>query len=76
MNRRAWRGDSGAVMLRTYLRGARSVTASSSLSMAMAVGGSTVDRISNRRTSAANSLGSNRSMITIAAPARRPNNVL
>ena len=76
MNRRAWSGDSGAVMLRTYRNGVRSVTAVSSLSIAIAGGGRTVERIANRRTSSANTAVSKPDMITSAAPARRPNNVL
>ncbi len=65
-------GDSGAVIERTYLSGARSVT-SESVSMAMAAGGSTVERMPKRPTSSAKAAGSKRSMITSAAPARSPN---
>ena len=76
VKRRAWTGESGAVMLRTYLSGARSVTDGSSVSIAIAAGGSTVDRISNRATSSANTAGSNPSITTIGAPARSPNSTL
>src|SRR5438876_482718 len=44
--------------------------------MVIAAGGSTVERIPNRRTSSANVPVSKRSMITIGAPARRPNSVV
>ncbi len=44
-NRRACSGDSGAVMLRTYFSGARSVIDSSSASIVIAAGGSTVERM-------------------------------
>ena len=44
-NRRACSGDSGAVIERTNFSGASDVTDSSSLSIAIAAGGSTVDRI-------------------------------
>ena len=73
--RRNCSGDSGAVIERMYLSGARSVT-SESVSMAIAAGGSTVERIPKRRTSSAKASGSKRSMITSAAPARSPNRAL
>ena len=76
VNRRAWNGDSGAVIERTYRSGVRSVTDASSLSIAMAAGGSTVERMPCRATSAAKSVVENRSITTIGAPARRPNSTL
>ncbi len=76
VNRRAASGESGAVMLRTYRSGARSVTPSSSASIVIAAGGSTVERIACSRTSRANDSVANRSMITSAAPARRPKSAL
>ena len=71
-NRRAWSGESGAVMLRTYFIGASDVIVSSSASMVMAAGGSTVERSWNRVTKSANARVSKRSMMITAAPARKP----
>ena len=58
-------------MLRTYFSGASDVIDSSSLSIAMAAGGSTVERIWNRSTRRANSRGSKPSITTTGAPTRR-----
>ena len=69
--RRAWSGDSGAVMLRTYLSGASDVIDSSSASMVIAAGGSTVERSWKRSTKPANAWVSKRSMMITAAPARK-----
>ena len=69
--RRAWRGDRGAVMLRTYCRGDRSVTAGSSVSIVSAAGGAIAVNINNLTAPV-----SKRSMITRAAPARSPNSAL
>ena len=74
--RRAWSGDSGAVMLRTMRRGRRSVTVSSSHSIVIAAGGSTTERISNRRTSSASSVVENASISTTGAPTRNAKSTL
>ena len=76
MNLRACKGESGAVMLRTYRSGARSVTAESSASIVIAAGGSTVERIAKRATSSAKAAVSNRSITTMADPTRRPKSTL
>ena len=49
---------------------------SSSDNIAIAPGGNTVERISNVRTSSANSCGRKLSMITSGTPARSPNRTL
>ncbi len=57
LNRRACSGDSGAVMLRTNRSGVRSVMVSSSASIVIAAGGSTVDRRPKRVTASAKRRG-------------------
>ncbi len=59
-------------MLRTYFNGASDVIDSSSTSIVIAAGGSTVDRSPNRSTKSAKARVSKRSMMTTAAPARNP----
>ena len=71
-NRRACSGDSGAVMLRTYFIGASDVIDSSSASIVIAAGGSTVDRSWKRSTNCAKARVSKRSIMMTAAPARNP----
>ena len=56
-------------MLRTYFSGASEVIDSSSASIVIAAGGSTVDRSWNRSTKPANARVSKRSMMMTAAPA-------
>ena len=63
-------------MLRTNRSGARSSIDGLSFNMVIAVGGRTVDRIPNRRTSSANVAVANTSITTISAPARKPNTTL
>jgi hypothetical protein len=63
-------------MLRTSRSGASDVTDRSSASIAIAAGGSTTDRTSNRATSSANARVSKRSSSTMGAPARRAKHTL